>query len=467
MLSNRSKPLIWWALIYIWVTPIITTSHLHSYSLWQFATFLTNPDWNWLIIMYIALQSNSAWMVWLCLLVNSELFQFTDLGVVDKVVLTPTLLNGLFLIHPICTSFVFYGLIRQVATPQIFYFNNTARFPYLRLASPVHLNILLLTGIVGIFLGGWWAYQELGWGGWWSWDPVEIVNLILVILCLQTAHTSRFVRSATIRTKQSICWILIISHLMIRLDLFNSVHSFAATQITCWSMIWMWLFLNLLVPTSTKPNLTSLVRVDQLILGSLFVGLCSSLAIDALWGYKLSRWWWWIVTFGYLIDMSVNPFRYWNWAWVLLIVHPYFLILYATYIYFTSSRFILQLMHAWVVVIIAQLYFNCWAFFYIPDAGYGKSSVSWTDWVVSLNHNTSSLTYQQFVLTTQDAYSATNIFSYMYILASPFIYVPEVGHMEILYHFYNWYFIILLLCLWNFKNIISYIYTKYKKWCMI
>ena len=26
---------------------------------------------------------------------------------------------------------------------------------------------------IGIALGSWWAYQELGWGGWWFWDPVE------------------------------------------------------------------------------------------------------------------------------------------------------------------------------------------------------------------------------------------------------------------------------------------------------
>ena len=26
---------------------------------------------------------------------------------------------------------------------------------------------------VGIMLGSWWAYYELGWGGWWFWDPVE------------------------------------------------------------------------------------------------------------------------------------------------------------------------------------------------------------------------------------------------------------------------------------------------------
>ncbi|MCF7482295.1 heme lyase NrfEFG subunit NrfE [Vibrio sp. J1-1] len=31
---------------------------------------------------------------------------------------------------------------------------------------------------VGILLGSWWAYNELGWGGWWFWDPVENASLL-------------------------------------------------------------------------------------------------------------------------------------------------------------------------------------------------------------------------------------------------------------------------------------------------
>ena len=30
----------------------------------------------------------------------------------------------------------------------------------------------------GILLGGWWAYEELGWGGYWAWDPVENASLM-------------------------------------------------------------------------------------------------------------------------------------------------------------------------------------------------------------------------------------------------------------------------------------------------
>ena len=31
---------------------------------------------------------------------------------------------------------------------------------------------------IGIVLGSWWAYRELGWGGWWFWDPVENASLL-------------------------------------------------------------------------------------------------------------------------------------------------------------------------------------------------------------------------------------------------------------------------------------------------
>src|SRR5438034_11344308 len=31
---------------------------------------------------------------------------------------------------------------------------------------------------IGICLGMWWAYVELGWGGYWAWDPVENASLL-------------------------------------------------------------------------------------------------------------------------------------------------------------------------------------------------------------------------------------------------------------------------------------------------
>ncbi|MEK6571269.1 MAG: cytochrome c biogenesis protein CcsA, partial [Bacteroidota bacterium] len=41
----------------------------------------------------------------------------------------------------------------------------------------------------GIMLGGFWAYETLGWGGYWGWDPVENSSLIPWLVCLASVHT--------------------------------------------------------------------------------------------------------------------------------------------------------------------------------------------------------------------------------------------------------------------------------------
>ncbi|OBX11768.1 heme lyase CcmF/NrfE family subunit [Gallibacterium genomosp. 3] len=41
---------------------------------------------------------------------------------------------------------------------------------------------------VGIILGSWWAYYELGWGGWWFWDPVENASLMPWLLATGLLH---------------------------------------------------------------------------------------------------------------------------------------------------------------------------------------------------------------------------------------------------------------------------------------
>jgi len=45
-----------------------------------------------------------------------------------------------------------------------------------------------LTLGVGIFIGGYWAYETLGWGGYWGWDPVENASLIPWLFSLALLH---------------------------------------------------------------------------------------------------------------------------------------------------------------------------------------------------------------------------------------------------------------------------------------
>ncbi|WP_258286288.1 heme lyase NrfEFG subunit NrfE [Aggregatibacter actinomycetemcomitans] len=51
----------------------------------------------------------------------------------------------------------------------------------------VSVSWLFLT--LGIVLGAWWAYYELGWGGWWFWDPVENASLMPWLLGLALLHS--------------------------------------------------------------------------------------------------------------------------------------------------------------------------------------------------------------------------------------------------------------------------------------
>jgi|TARA_B110000259_G_scaffold93039_2_gene107790 cytochrome c-type biogenesis protein CcmF len=86
---------------------------------------------------------------------------------------------------------------------------------------------------IGITLGSWWAYYELGWGGYWFWDPVE--NVALMPWLAATA----FIHSISVSSKSSSLriWTILLSIIVFSLSLFgafivrsgiiDSVHSFA------------------------------------------------------------------------------------------------------------------------------------------------------------------------------------------------------------------------------------------------
>ncbi len=87
---------------------------------------------------------------------------------------------------------------------------------------------------VGIALGSWWAYRELGWGGWWFWDPVENASLMpwlggtLLLHALawskRSEHAYRWALLLAL-----LCFILsLLGTFLVRSGVLVSVHSFAA-----------------------------------------------------------------------------------------------------------------------------------------------------------------------------------------------------------------------------------------------
>jgi cytochrome c-type biogenesis protein CcmF len=86
---------------------------------------------------------------------------------------------------------------------------------------------------VGIALGSWWAYYELGWGGWWFWDPVEnasfmpwLVGTALIHSLAVTEKRGTF-RSWTVLLAICAFSLSLLGTFLVRSGVLTSVHAFA------------------------------------------------------------------------------------------------------------------------------------------------------------------------------------------------------------------------------------------------
>ncbi|HEB28197.1 MAG TPA: heme lyase CcmF/NrfE family subunit [Porticoccus sp.] len=87
---------------------------------------------------------------------------------------------------------------------------------------------------LGIALGSWWAYYELGWGGWWFWDPVENASFMPWLVGTALVHTL----AATEKRGVFRSWTLLLAIIafslsllgtfLVRSGVLTSVHAFAS-----------------------------------------------------------------------------------------------------------------------------------------------------------------------------------------------------------------------------------------------
>lgn len=87
---------------------------------------------------------------------------------------------------------------------------------------------------IGIALGSWWAYYELGWGGWWFWDPVEnasfmpwLVGTALIHSLAVTEKRGAF-KSWTILLAILAFSLSLLGTFLVRSGVLSSVHAFAS-----------------------------------------------------------------------------------------------------------------------------------------------------------------------------------------------------------------------------------------------
>src|SRR5437762_6510243 len=90
---------------------------------------------------------------------------------------------------------------------------------------------------IAIMLGGWWAYEVLGWGGYWAWHTVENASLLPWLTATAALHSAvvmerrGVLKGWTVTLVQGTFLLTILGTFMTRSGVFNSVHSFTQSSI--------------------------------------------------------------------------------------------------------------------------------------------------------------------------------------------------------------------------------------------
>lgn len=158
--------------------------------------------------------------------------------------LNPLLQNPGMVIHPPTLYVGYVGFTVIIAHSLGAILSKDFSALWLKMARPWSMIIwAFLT--VGIVIGAWWAYVELGWGGYWAWDPVENASLMPWFTATAFLH-SAYVYEKTGKLKVWTFVLLIITFeltilgtFVTRSGLIDSVHSFAPHPIGYYFLIYI------------------------------------------------------------------------------------------------------------------------------------------------------------------------------------------------------------------------------------
>ena len=146
--------------------------------------------------------------------------------------INPVLQDPALAIHPPTLYIGYVGFVIPFACTIAFLIHGNSDIKWEELARKWSVVAWIFLTI-GITLGSWWAYYELGWGGYWFWDPVENVALMPWLAATAFLHSL----SVSIKSSNLRIWTILLSISVFSLSLFgafivrsgiiDSVHSFA------------------------------------------------------------------------------------------------------------------------------------------------------------------------------------------------------------------------------------------------
>ena len=152
---------------------------------------------------------------------------------VDGADLNPVLQDFGLIIHPPMLYMGYVGMVVPFAFCMAALWEGRLDAVWTRWSRPWALAAWgFLT--IGIALGSWWAYYELGWGGWWFWDPVENASLMPWLAGLALLHSLAVTEKRGVFKAWTIMLAIfafalsLLGTFLVRSGVITSVHSFAA-----------------------------------------------------------------------------------------------------------------------------------------------------------------------------------------------------------------------------------------------
>lgn len=186
-------------------------------------------------VVYAVLSLSMLFFAFLCVFEQNP-FKMLDFIPRNGQGLNPMLQNPGMVIHPPTLYIGYVGFNIVIAHAFAALITNDFSNTWIKLTrSWTIITWIFLT--LGIVIGAWWAYVELGWGGYWAWDPVENASLLPWLTATAFLHTS-----IVYKTKGRLkAWAFILILLTFELTIFGtfitrsgvieSVHSFAKDSI--------------------------------------------------------------------------------------------------------------------------------------------------------------------------------------------------------------------------------------------
>ncbi len=169
----------------------------------------------------------------LFILLTSSPFERLIPAAADGRDLNPLLQDPALAIHPPMLYIGYVGFSVAFAFAVAALLEGRLDEKWARWARPwTTLSWLFLT--VGIALGSWWAYYELGWGGWWFWDPVENASFMpwlvgtALIHSLAVTEKRGLFKSWTLLLAITTFSLSLLGTFLVRSGVLVSVHAFAS-----------------------------------------------------------------------------------------------------------------------------------------------------------------------------------------------------------------------------------------------